>query len=167
MEPATTIARVYHSTANLLPDGRVLVAGSNCHIMYTFTGDFPTELRVESFSPAYLDPINDPFRPQIVTFPEIVNYNTSFNVEISLPTAPTGNIGLTLTSSPFTTHSFSQGQRQIKLPVTAPSLISGTDTYLLTALGPISTTVAPPSWYMLHAINEGIPSGGIWVNVQY
>ncbi|KAH8932968.1 hypothetical protein BDL97_18G007100 [Sphagnum fallax] len=167
VEPATTIARVYHSTANLLPDGRVLVAGSNCHIMYTFTGDFPTELRVESFSPTYLDPINDPLRPQIVTFSEIVNYNTSFNVEISLPTAPTGNIGLTLTSSPFTTHSFSQGQRQIKLPVTAPSLISGTDTYLLTALGPISTTVAPPSWYMLHAINEGIPSGGIWVNVQY
>jgi hypothetical protein len=167
VEPATTIARVYHSTANLLPDGRVLVAGSNCHIMYTFSGDFPTELRVESFSPAYLDPINDPFRPQIVTFSEIVNYNTSFNVEISLPTAPTGNIGLTLTSSPFTTHSFSQGQRQIKLPVTAPSLVSGTDTYLLTALGPISTTVAPPSWYMLHAINEGIPSGGIWVNVQY
>jgi hypothetical protein len=51
---ATTIPRVYHSTANLLPDGRVLVAGSNTHQFYTFTGTFPTELRVEAFSPPYL-----------------------------------------------------------------------------------------------------------------
>ena len=48
------IARVYHSTANLLPDGRILVAGSNTHQFYTFTGIYPTELRIQSFSPPYL-----------------------------------------------------------------------------------------------------------------
>lgn len=51
---ASEIPRVYHSTANLLPDGRILVAGSNTHEYYTFTGKFPTELRVEAFSPPYL-----------------------------------------------------------------------------------------------------------------
>lgn len=51
---ATTIPRVYHSTANLLTDGRILVAGSNSHQFYTYTGVFPTELRVEAFSPPYL-----------------------------------------------------------------------------------------------------------------
>lgn len=51
---AGTIPRVYHSTANLLSDGKVLVAGSNTHQYYTLTGQFPTELRVESYSPAYL-----------------------------------------------------------------------------------------------------------------
>jgi hypothetical protein len=166
VEPATTIARVYHSTANLLPDGRILVAGSNCHLIYTFTGEFPTELRVEAFSPEYLDPVNDPVRPQITTAPEIVTYNSAFTVEISLATAPTGNIGLTLSSAPFTTHSYSQGQRQIKLPVTAPAPINGTNAYSISAIGPISETVAPPSYYMLFAINNGVPSSGVWVNVQ-
>ena len=50
----TGIARMYHSTANLLVDARIMVAGSNTHEFYTFTGAFPTELRVEAFSPPYL-----------------------------------------------------------------------------------------------------------------
>jgi hypothetical protein len=49
----TNIPRLYHSTANLLTDGRILVAGSNTHQFYTFTGAFPTELRIEAFSPPY------------------------------------------------------------------------------------------------------------------
>lgn len=168
VEPATTIARVYHSIAVLLPDGRVLIAGSNCHILYTFTGDFPTELRVEAFSPEYLDPVNDPMRPQITTAPEILVYNTSFTVQITIPTAPTGVVGLTLVSVPFTTHSYSQGQRQIKLPVTAPTAIAGSATpaYSISAIGPVSGTVAPSSYYMLFAVNNGIPSTAVWVNVQ-
>jgi hypothetical protein len=53
---ATTIARLYHSTANLLSDGRILLAGSNTHQFYTYNNTaFPTELRVEAFSPPYLN----------------------------------------------------------------------------------------------------------------
>jgi hypothetical protein len=52
---AGDIPRVYHSTANLLVDGRILLAGSNTHQYYTFSGDFPTELRIDAFSPPYLD----------------------------------------------------------------------------------------------------------------
>lgn len=53
----STIPRMYHSTANLLSDGRILIAGSNPHQFYTFTGAFPTELRVEAFYPPYLDSV--------------------------------------------------------------------------------------------------------------
>lgn len=51
---ASDITRVYHSTANILTDGRILLAGSNTHQYYTYTGEFPTELRIDAFSPPYL-----------------------------------------------------------------------------------------------------------------
>ncbi|KAB1203722.1 Galactose oxidase [Morella rubra] len=51
----TTIPRMYHSTAILLRDGRVLVGGSNPHVGYEFKSNvlFPTELRLEAFYPSY------------------------------------------------------------------------------------------------------------------
>ena len=45
----TTVARLYHSEANLLPDGRVLVSGSDPE-----DGVNPEEYRVEVFKPPYL-----------------------------------------------------------------------------------------------------------------
>lgn len=164
VQPASTIPRMYHSTANLLADGRVLVAGSNCHKQYTFIGDFPTELRVEAFQPAYLDAVYASIKPLIVEAPAAVNYNTTFGLQITVPSPLMGPVNLTLTSSPFTTHSYSQGQRQVKLPVTYPTAL-GNNVYSISGTGPVSSTIAPPSWYMLHVLNQGIPSSGIWVQV--
>ncbi|KAA8528715.1 hypothetical protein F0562_036070 [Nyssa sinensis] len=63
----TTIPRMYHSTAILLRDGRVLIGGSNPHITYNFVGVlFPTELSLEAFSPSYLDSTVVDLRPKIV-----------------------------------------------------------------------------------------------------
>ncbi|KAI3755178.1 hypothetical protein L1987_54973 [Smallanthus sonchifolius] len=58
-----SVPRMYHSTANLLPDGRVLIAGSNPHYFYKFNAEFPTELRIEAFSPEYLLPEKANIRP--------------------------------------------------------------------------------------------------------
>ncbi|KAG0559597.1 hypothetical protein KC19_10G117000 [Ceratodon purpureus] len=165
VQPATYIPRMYHSTANLLTDGRVLVAGSNCHIQYTFVGEFPTELRVEAFQPAYTDPVHSSVKPQFVANPTAINYAAPFNVQVSIPSPAQGVIGLTITSSPFTTHSYSQGQRQVKLVVSAPVLLQS-NVYGVTGNGPLNPNVAPSSWYMLHALHQGIPSYGIWVQVQ-
>ncbi|URD74606.1 hypothetical protein MUK42_09973 [Musa troglodytarum] len=41
----SSIARMYHSTAIVLPDGRILVGGSNPYKNYTFGVPYPTELR--------------------------------------------------------------------------------------------------------------------------
>ena len=96
------IPRLYHSTANLLPDGRILVAGSNTHQFYTFTGQYPTELRIEAFSPPYLSGT----RPGLVV-PGALGYGQKFSGNVNY----NGNlvwVDLSMASAPFVTHSFAQ-----------------------------------------------------------
>ena len=45
----TIVARLYHSEATLLPDGRVLVSGSDPE-----TNGYPQEFRIEVYIPPYL-----------------------------------------------------------------------------------------------------------------
>src|ERR1700761_3841683 len=48
----TTIARLYHSEATLLPDGRVLISGSDPQTNFqNGTAEFPEELRIEAYTP--------------------------------------------------------------------------------------------------------------------
>ncbi|KAJ7515480.1 hypothetical protein O6H91_22G014600 [Diphasiastrum complanatum] len=164
---ATTIPRVYHSTANLLPDARVLVAGSNTHQFYTFSGDFPTELRVEAFSPDYLSSANSNLRPNVLgssTSP--ITYNSVFTISFSIPNEPQGNVEVNLISSPYTTHSFSQGLRLLKLSVSQQVSSAGNGLYQVTATAPPNNVVAPSAYYMLFIVNQGIPSPAVWVQIS-
>ncbi|MCO5550526.1 hypothetical protein L7F22_004013 [Adiantum nelumboides] len=165
---ATTIPRLYHSTANLLPDGRVIVAGSNTHQYYTFTGEFPTELRVEAFLPNYLDSVYNNMRPRIMEAPEKVTYNEKFEVRVAVDGADAGKeMRLSLMSAPFNTHSFSQGQRLLSLQVLPPSAAGTDNVYIISATAPALPSLAPPSFYMLFAVNNGIPSASSkWVQLS-
>lgn len=164
-QTATTIPRVYHSTANLLQDGRVLVAGSNSHQYYDFTGEFPTELRIEAFTPNYMSSKYDGTRPSIVNAPAKVGYNESFTVTISMESTPADYVGLSLLSVPFTTHSYSQGQRMLSLEVALPADMGGGQ-YAVYAKSPPYSTLAPPSYYMLFAVNQGVAGAAAWVHVS-
>ncbi|KAJ7524600.1 hypothetical protein O6H91_17G013700 [Diphasiastrum complanatum] len=166
VQAASTIPRVYHSTANLLPDGRILIAGSNTHQYYTFTGAFPTELRVEAFSPAYLDSSNDFQRPSFVNPPTVLRYGFNFTIDVSVPGNVTSPIQLVLCSVPFTTHSYSQGQRQLNLAVSQPLFING-NTYSVSSSAPKSAVLAPRGYYMLFPVHKGIPGRSTWVLVTY
>ncbi|KAF5737193.1 galactose oxidase [Tripterygium wilfordii] len=159
-----TIPRLYHSTANLLPDGRVLIAGSNPHYFYKFNAEFPTELRIEAFSPEYLSLDRTNIRPVIGEIPETVRYGEVFNVIASVPLPVVGIMEVNLVNAPFATHSFSQGQRLVKLTVT-PSVPDGDGRYRIGVTAPPNGAVAPPGYYMAFVVNNGVPSVARWVHL--
>lgn len=50
---SSKIARLYHSSAILLPDASVLIAGSNPNVDVNTTAFFPTQYQAEIFYPPY------------------------------------------------------------------------------------------------------------------
>ncbi|XP_062095454.1 aldehyde oxidase GLOX [Humulus lupulus] len=159
-----TVPRMYHSTANLLPDGRVLIAGSNPHYFYKLEAEFPTELRIEAFSPEYLNPDRANIRPVIEGIPETVRYGEAFDVVVSATLGFVGIVEVNFGSAPFATHSFSQGQRLVKLAVN-PAVPAGDGRYKISCTAPPNSMVAPPGYYMAFAVNQGVPSVAHWIHV--
>lgn len=159
--------RLYHSTAVLLRDGRILVGGSNPHIYYNFSGvEYPTDLSLEAFSPDYLDSGVSSYRPKIVSsaLPLDLCYNKPFTVKFTVEKL-SDDVSATMIAPPFTTHSFSMNQR---LLVLATSKVSptGSSSYGIGVMAPGSAVLAPPGYYTLFVVNQGVPSEGIWVHIQ-
>ncbi|KAL8265503.1 hypothetical protein R6Q59_023633 [Mikania micrantha] len=160
----TTIARMYHSIAALIPDGKILVAGSNPHSKYLVKAEYPTELRVEKFSPPYLDPALAGQRP--VISPEktdkVLKYGKDFKIGVKFNGGKVNpqDVKVTLYYPPFTTHGFSMNQRLLILSLRTVA------NDVITAVAPPSGKVAPPAYYILFVNFRGIPGKGIWVHVD-
>ncbi|XP_025013288.2 aldehyde oxidase GLOX [Ricinus communis] len=163
----TTIPRMYHSTAALLPDGRILVGGSNPHPTYNFTAyPYRTEMSLEAFYPPYLDSIHAPLRPSILTVEGAVSYNWMFSVTFVLTLYREDlGIGVKLMTASFNTHSFGMNQRMIVLKVVSVWRLSEF-AHKVNVVGPTNVNVAPPGYYMLFVVHAGIPSHAVWVKVQ-
>ncbi|KAL6007651.1 hypothetical protein ACLOJK_033151 [Asimina triloba] len=163
------IARLYHSASVVLPDGRILVGGSNPHVFYNFTGvEYPTELSLEAFSPPYLAAEYASLRPQVVSsMPErFLSYGQLIAVHFFLSSyAPSAGLSVTMLAPSFTTHSFAMNQRLLVLKVTEVAMLSHF-AYRVTAVGPPTSAIAPPGYYMLFVVHAGVPSHGIWVRMQ-
>ncbi|KAK8483295.1 hypothetical protein V6N13_075495 [Hibiscus sabdariffa] len=166
----TTIPRLYHSSAALLRDGRVLVGGSNPHVYYNFTGVlFPTELSLEAFSPAYLDARFNNIRPTIIAPKSIagIKYGQKLTVQVVIAAGKVSEnqVSVTMVAPPFNTHSFSMNQRLLVLgndKVTSREK----SMYNIDVTAPRSGKIAPTGFYLLFVVHTGIPSKGIWVKLQ-
>ncbi|KAK6126884.1 hypothetical protein DH2020_039379 [Rehmannia glutinosa] len=163
------IPRMYHSVSAVLPSGHILVAGSNTNPYYMLDkyGDaytFPTELKVEKFSPPYLDPQLKNYRLEILKdqTQKQLKYGVEFNVGINSgkEKIEKGDIKVTMYSPPFTTHGYSMNQRLLILKL--KKVKKGK----ITVVAPPSGTLAPPGYYLLFVVYRDVPSRGVWVHIQ-
>ncbi|KAL0438869.1 UNVERIFIED_CONTAM: Aldehyde oxidase GLOX1 [Sesamum latifolium] len=171
---SSSIPRMYHSTAILLRDGRILVSGSNPHAYYNFTGVvFPTDLTMEAFSPDYLDPRLIRVRPMIVspTSHSQIGYGQQLVINFKAQgRINRGFITVTMVAPPFTTHSFSMNQRLLVLTnstgISASVTSLGGSNYQVRVMTPGSNILAPPGYYLLFVVYREVPSQGIWVQIK-
>jgi Domain of unknown function (DUF1929)/Kelch motif len=140
--------RLYHSTALLLPDGRVLSVGSGQPAASGLTDDYTAEI----FSPPYLFKADGTpaARPNLDDVPLSIGYGGTMTVTTA---NPTGVAKATWIRISTVTHSFNMNQRMNYLTITA----RGTGTITLQA--PANGNLAPPGHYMLFLVNSsGVPS---------
>jgi hypothetical protein len=144
--------RLYHSTALLLPDATVLVAGGGRRNGRS-QPDPQDQQNAEIFSPPYL--FKGP-RPSISSAPGLLTYGTSFTVD----TPDASRIArVSLIALGSVTHAFNENQRFVPLTFTA-----GTSS--LTVQAPASGNIAPPGPYMLFLVDDvGVPSLATMVRV--
>jgi len=137
--------RLYHSIALLLPDARVLVAGS---------GRWgPNQFSAEIFSPPYLF---KGARPVIQSAPSQVPYAGSFDV-VTPDAARIRDVVLIRPGA--VTHAFDMDQRRVSLSFVATS--TG-----VRAQAPANGNIAPPGYYMLFVVDSaGVPSVARFVRI--
>lgn len=142
-----SVPRLYHSIALLLPDGRVITAGSNPHRK-------DDELRLELYHPPYL--FKGP-RPFIQNASQELGYGQT--IEIGTPNSR--DIKWVHLIRPMaTTHSCDTEQRLVELKIENKSFCK------LKAVVPQERNIAPPGWYMLFiANNRHVPSVAKWIHL--
>ena len=140
------VPRTYHSSAFLLPDGRVMAVGNN-------PGDGSFDMRVSVYSPPYLF---DGPRPQITSVASKEwSYGGTEQITVDSPV-----VSAELIRPAAVTHSSDPNQRYVDLPMT----VNGNSIGLNVTSNP---DIAPPGWYMLFVTNaSGVPSVARWVHLS-
>jgi hypothetical protein len=168
----TKIARLYHSVALLLLDGTVLMAGSNPNEM-PVTMDhvdvknphkaFPTDFRVEIYTPPYLRGDKASQRPTHVKLSnQTLCVDSRFTVEFNV-TNVLKTLDIILFTNGFVTHSVHMGQVLVYLENNGWETLS--NGRKRTRVGMPGIKIAPGP-YVVYVVANGVPSVGQFVRLQ-
>ncbi|KAH8988288.1 copper radical oxidase [Lactarius hatsudake] len=147
----TTIPRMYHSEATLLPDGRVLISGSDPE-----TPGLPEELRLEVYIPPYL---NQGFTQPVVTVPnKDWAYSGQYQINVQLFQGSTSGMRVSLVAATSSTHGNTMGGRTL-----FPAFSCSGNTCTVTA--PPDPKVSPPGWHQLFILDGPTPSHGVFIRI--
>ena len=149
----TTVARLYHSEAILLQDGRVLVSGSDPQ-----DNTHPEEYRVEVFVPPYL--LSNLTRPTYTIQNKDWVYGQSIPISVNSNSTMfnSSNIRVSLMGAEASTHGNSMGQRTFFPAVSC----FGSN---CTIIAPPNSHVCPPGWFQLFILDGPTPSVAQFVRI--
>ncbi len=147
----TTVARLYHSEAITLLDGRVLVTGSDPE-----DGKHPQEIRVEVFTPPYL--LLGGRRPSFTIQDRDWAHGHTASFTLGAAAAAGNTLRVSLLGAVSSTHGNSMGARTL-FPAFA---CQGT---ACTVTAPPNAYVAPPGWYQMFVLEDGFPAVGTYVRI--
>ncbi|KAH9911058.1 glyoxal oxidase precursor [Epithele typhae] len=160
--PNSGIARVYHSSVTLTPQGNFLIAGSNPNPNTTLAAPgikFPSEFRIQTLDPPFMNVA----RPRILSMPEKIGFGKTITVPISVPAAlrrAGSNIQVSLMDLGFSSHAFHSSARLVFMDAKiAPNGKS------LTFVTPPNGRVYPPGPATIFLTIDDVTSEGAWVMV--
>jgi len=145
----TTVARLYHSEAILLSDGRVLVSGSDPQ-----DGVHPEEYRVEVFVPPYL--LSGLARPTYTMQNKDWAYGAAIPITVSIPSGATPRVSLL--GAVTSTHGNNMGQRSL-----FPAVSCKGSACTITA--PPNSHVCTPGWFQVFVLDGPTPSLAQFVRI--
>lgn len=162
------IPRLYHSSALLLPDASVLIAGSNPNVDVNTSTIYPTTYQAEIFYPMYFFSST---RPAPSGIPSTVSYGGA-SFDISIPASSysgssnnaASNAIVSIIRPGFTTHAMNMGQRFLQLNHTY-TVNSDGSLVLHVAQAPPNANLFQPGPALFFVTINGIPSTGVPVIV--
>lgn len=164
----SNIARLYHSSAMLLPDASVMIAGSNPNIDVNTSTIYPTTYKAEIFYPPYFSATS---RPVPSGIPSQLSYGGNpFDVTVPASSysgssnSAAANTTVVLTRGGFTTHGMNMGQRMLQLNNTYTVNSDGSLT-LHVAQVPPNPNLLTPGPCLFWVVINGVPSNGTMVQV--
>jgi hypothetical protein len=165
---AAKFPRLYHSSAILLPDGSVMIAGSNPNVDVNTSATFPTNYQAEIFYPSYFSAQT---RPQPSGIPKTLSYGGD-PFDITVPAASYSGSSNDAADSTivavvrpgWTTHGMNFGQRFLQLNNTYTVNSDGSLTLHVSQMPSMPEIFQPgPAW--VYVTINGIPSNGSYVIV--